>query len=83
MPSTDSSTRKKWAYISGILFSVAVIMGAGPGLILVNPSEGATREAFFFASMPIIYVWGVFWFAVQFIALLLAYRKVWTDGGER
>ena len=54
-------------------------MGAGPGILLVNPAEDAPRTAYFVLGMPVIYVWTACWFFVQTTALVIAYTKVWTD----
>ncbi|MEM7012574.1 MAG: hypothetical protein AAF585_13950 [Verrucomicrobiota bacterium] len=74
--SANSST-KPWAIASGVLFTVAVLMGAGPGIHLINPSESAAKEEFFVMGMPKLYLWAIFWFAMQAAALIIAYLKVW------
>lgn len=72
-------SNKTWAIISGALFTLALLMGAGPGIHLINPSASAAAEEFFIFGMPKIYVWGVFWFAIQSTALIIAYAKVWKS----
>ena len=74
---TTNPSTKPWAIGSGALFVLAVLMGAGPGVHLINPSASAAAEEFFIFGMPKIYVWGVFWFAMQATALGIAYVKVW------
>ena len=76
---TAKSSTKPWAIFSGVLFLVAVLMGAGPGVHLINPSESAAAEDFFIFGMPKLYVWALFWFAMQATALTIAYFKVWKD----
>ena len=63
MPGNDSS--RKWAIGLTCSFAFAVLMGAGPGLLLVNPKPDSPQEAYFFLGMPVLYVWAVFWFFVQ------------------
>ncbi len=52
-------------------------MGAGPGLLLVNPPPETAGSEAFVRGVPKIYVWAVFWFAVQVFAVTIAYLKVW------
>ena len=47
------------------LFVLAMIMGSGPGLYLINPDISAPNPSFTTFGLPTIYVWGLFWYAVQ------------------
>lgn len=64
------AARKRIGWILGLAFAVAMVMGPGPGVLLVNRAE-------LFLGLPIIYVWGVFWYGVQLSAILLLYALVW------
>ena len=76
------------------LFLLAVFMGAGPGLHLINPdpdvseigasrSDTAPPSATFTAfGLPVIYVWGLFWYAVQFGVILYAYLHLWRGDDD-
>ena len=67
--------------ILAAIFIFAAIMGPGPGLYLVNPSpEDATTASFL--GMPVLFAWAVFWFFVQAGVVLVAYRKLWTNGDD-
>lgn len=57
----------------------AVLMGPGPGLRLVNPNLDAADPVFTWFGMPVIYVWGLFWFAVQLTIVVIAYKTVWAE----
>ena len=60
-----------------IIFVLALLMGAGPGLYLINPDASdpeATRD---FLGMPVIYVWALFWFLVEAAVVVVAYITVW------
>ncbi len=60
------------------LFLLAMIMGPGPGLRLVNPDPADPNAVYTMLGLPVIYVWGLFWYAVQLVAIIIAYRKLWT-----
>lgn len=62
-----------------MLFLVAMIMGPGPGLRLVNPDIDNPDARFTILGLPIIYVWGLFWYAVQLAILLVAYFTLWNE----
>ncbi|MAG57613.1 MAG: hypothetical protein CMJ83_15075 [Planctomycetes bacterium] len=60
---------------AAMLFATA--MGSGIGIWIVNPDPAdpdATRE---FLGMPVLFVWGVSWFCVQVVVVVIAYRTVW------
>jgi hypothetical protein len=80
----DALKRKKrhlgWAVAA--VFIVAMVMGSGPGLYLVNPDLADPEARFTVLGLPTIYAWGLLWYAVQLAAVLLAYFKVWTGGDE-
>ncbi len=63
------------------VFVFATFMGPGPGLYLVNPSPGDPSPATFL-GMPVLFAWAVFWFFVQAGVVLVAYRKLWTNGDD-
>ncbi|MFT5467195.1 MAG: hypothetical protein ACI8UO_002299 [Verrucomicrobiales bacterium] len=76
---TAKPSTKPWAIFSGVLFLIAVLIGAGPGIHLINPAESAAAEEFFIFGMPKLYAWAILWFVVQATALSIAYVKVWKD----
>jgi hypothetical protein len=47
-----------------------MIMGTGPGVLLVNRPEQ-------WLGLPIVYVWGLCWYTVQLVIVVLAYKLVW------
>ena len=55
----------------------AMLMGPGPGLRFVNPDITDPNATYVFLGIPIIYAWGLFWFAIQIVIVLVAYFKVW------
>ena len=75
MEDRSSSPRRGLAWALGIAFAIAMVMGPGPGLDLINPEPGALKTAF---GLPIVYAWGLFWFGVQVALLLTAYARLWS-----
>ncbi|HIG54851.1 MAG TPA: hypothetical protein EYG11_16330 [Candidatus Latescibacteria bacterium] len=59
------------------LFLLAVFMGAGPGLYLINPDPLDPKADFLAFGLPVIYVWGLCWYVVQFAVILYAYKHLW------
>ena len=75
---TSSFPKRRTAWILGILFGVAIVMGPGPGIYLINPDpEGSTSRLFL--GLPIVYAWAAFWFLCQAVAVVLAYRMLWKE----
>jgi hypothetical protein len=60
-----------------LLFFLAMVMGSGPGLYLINPNPSDPQASFTFAGLPTIYAWGLLWYAVQLGVILRAYNKYW------
>ena len=70
----------KKKHLAGILtagFIFAVIMGAGPGVFLVNPDPDDPDARRFLFGVPIVYLWAVGWFFVQASCVVIAYRVLW------
>jgi hypothetical protein len=65
-----------------LLFFLAMIMGSGPGLYLINPDPAAPKAAFLFGGLPIIYAWGLLWYAVQLGVIIRAYTAYWQEGDD-
>jgi|TARA_Y100000758_G_scaffold234427_1_gene170951 hypothetical protein len=64
------------------LFLLAIFMGAGPGLHLINPDPLDPDADFLAFGLPVIYVWGLFWYVVQFAVILYAYKYLWRGGED-
>jgi hypothetical protein len=76
-----SQVKRRIAVILAVVFAVAVVMGPGPGIYLINPDseEGARRLLF---GMPIVYAWTAFWFGCQALVVVLCYRLLWREPEE-
>lgn len=77
MPKTNA--RKRLSRVLLSLFAFAMIMGTGPGIYLVNPDASAVDAVTSLANVPILYLWALFWYAVQVTLLLIAYCKLWEQ----
>jgi len=71
--------RKTLSILLAVIFLTAVTMGSGPGIHLINPDVSDPEAVFTIWGLPKIYVWGLWWYAVQLGAILLAYFKLWKD----
>lgn len=66
-------SKKKWAITLTLGYIVAYLFSNGPGILLAN------RPALFLGFPP-LYLWAVFWGAVQVGILIAAYFFVWKEG---
>jgi hypothetical protein len=77
---SESRVRKRsgLAVVLSVIFLLALVMGPGPGIYLVNPVPGepATRRAVL--GMPIVYLWAISWFFVQLAVVIVAYCTLWS-----
>jgi hypothetical protein len=62
-----------------VLFLLAIVLGAGPGIHLVNPDPTDPGASFTTFGLPTIYVWGLLWYVVQFGVIITAYFRFWTS----
>ncbi len=65
------------------VFALAVVMGPGPGVYLVNPDPGDPHTTTTIASVPILYLWALFWFLVQATVVVVAYLCLWDSPDDR
>ncbi len=81
MPADNKSCCSKWTIFLIVVFLFAMVMGPGPGLLLINPAEGETQPATLL-GMPIVYAWSLIWFAVQAAVVVTAYVTIWSKEGD-
>ena len=73
----------KLAIILTVLMFVTMFMGTGPGLRLINPDPARPETAFSVFGLPTVYAWGLLWYAVQVVIVLVACFTLWRpEGGE-
>ena len=58
---------------------VAIVMGPGVGLYLVNPDLDDAEPRVAVGGVPVLLLWALAWLAVQLSVVIIAYRAVWTD----
>lgn len=63
-------------------FVVVLALGAGPGLLLINPDPNDPEAVFTIGGLPKVYAWGLLCYAAEVAIVLVAYFKVWRDDGE-
>jgi hypothetical protein len=65
--------------ILSAVFVLALIMGPGPGLYLVNPDPADPDAVRTLGTIPVLYLWALLWFGVQTAVVLTAYFTLWRD----
>ena len=64
------------------IFLLAMFMGPGPGVRLINPDPSDPSATFTLAGVPVVYAWSLFWYAVQSTVVLVAFFTVWSREGN-
>jgi hypothetical protein len=64
--------RSLWVTASIIL---TLVMGPGPGILLVNTADPVW-------GFPAIYLWGLFWYAVELVTVVYAFVFVWDQSDD-
>ena len=59
-----------------IVFALSMVLGTGPGVLLVNRPESI-------AGVPLVYAWGILWYVVQVAVVLIAYFTVWNASADK
>ncbi len=75
----ETGKRTILAGVLALIFLLAMVMGCGPGIYLVNPDPADPHVTVAIFGVPIIYAWAVFWFAVQGGVILAAYCWIWEQ----
>ena len=73
---------KRLSIVLALVFILAMIMGPGPGVYLVNPGPDHEGPAPTLLGLPMVYAWAVLWFGVQATVLVTAYFTVWSGEEE-
>ena len=56
---------------------VALFMGCGPGIYLINPDPGDPDALRFLFGMPLVWLWASFWCMVEGLVVVVAYFTLW------
>ncbi|MDA1263578.1 MAG: hypothetical protein O2816_00705 [Planctomycetota bacterium] len=62
------------------LFALALLMGPGPGVALINPSGPGDDPLLW--GVPKLYLWGLLWCSVQAGVVAAAARWLWKGRDE-
>lgn len=79
MVDPDTLKRKKLGKILAVAFVAVLAMGAGPGLLLINPDVNDPGATFTFWGLPKVYAWGLLCYGLEVAIVVTAYFKVWRD----
>jgi len=82
MSDRSETGNKGLSIILTLVFILAMVMGPGPGVYLINPGPEHEGPAPPLIGLPIVYAWAVLWFGVQAVVLVTAYFTVWADQEE-
>ena len=82
MSNRSETGNKSLSIILTLVFILAMVMGPGPGVYLINPGPEHEGPAPTLIGLPIVYAWAVLWFGVQAVVLVTAYFTVWADQEE-
>ena len=66
-----TSGKKTLGWVLAAIFALALLMGPGPGLELVNRPQAVF-------GIPAIYAWGLLWYVVEVGVVIVAYFFLWT-----
>ena len=83
MANPEAEKRKKLGRILAIAFVAVLAMGAGPGLLLINPDPESADATFTFLGLPKVYAWGLLCDAAEVAIVVTAYFKVWRDDDDQ
>ncbi|QDS91010.1 hypothetical protein EC9_52290 [Rosistilla ulvae] len=69
-PQPVSTTSRTLSILAAAIVVLALLMGVGPGVLLVNrPSM--------FLGLPLVYSWGIGWYFVMCAVAIVSYRWIW------
>jgi hypothetical protein len=80
MTQDKKTNRRTLGVVLGLIFLFALVMGAGPGINLVNPDPADPAAKFtIFGGVPVIYAWVMLWYVVEAAVAIIAYFYLWKD----
>ena len=79
---TSPPRRRRLGILLTVLLFATMLLGVGPGLELVNPDPAHPDSAFTVLGLPTVYAWGLLWYFVQVVIVLIACFALWRDDGD-
>ena len=70
--SADQAKRHKLGVWLSVIFAAAIILGPGPGILLVNTPTSIL-------GLPAVYAWGLLWYVVEVGVVIAFYKCVWRN----
>ena len=67
---SERNVRRRRSFWVAASIILALLMGPGPGILLVNSAEPVW-------GFPAIYLWGLLWYAVELVTVVYAFLFVW------
>lgn len=64
------TSRRRLGWILAAIFGLAMLLGPGPGMLLINEPRS-------FLGIPQLYAWGLLWYVVEVAVVVAAYLWVW------
>ena len=68
-------SRKRLGLVLAAVFALSMIMGTGPGVLLVNTPKP-------WLGLPSVCTWGILWYLVQAAVAVVAYLFLWRDSSD-
>ena len=72
-----TTRQRRFGLVLFAVFALAMVMGPGPGLRLINPEPTAARESLLILGVPVVYAGGLFWYGVQAAVVVSACLTIW------
>ena len=82
MDEQRKAKRKRLTIVLSLIFCLALVMGAGPGIYLINPDPSDPEATFSIFNVPVIYAWAVGWYIVQAAVAVIAFFFLWGKPQE-
>jgi len=76
---SGKKSRTPLAITLTVIFLVALVMGPGPGSLLIAP-PGSDPPLWF--GIPALYLWAVLWFFVEAAVIIIAACTLWQKEGD-
>lgn len=80
MTQEKKTKRRTPGVVLCLIFAFALVMGAGPGIYLVNPDPADPAATLtIWGGVPVIYAWVTLWYMVEAAVAVTAYFCLWKD----
>ena len=77
-----TTRQRRFGLVLFVVFALAMVMGPGPGLRLINPEPTVARESLLILGVPVVYAWGLLWYGVQAAVVVSACLTIWKPSED-